>query len=80
MVKFNLEFGLLCDPISDRLDKYNITYSSKEVEGFQKDTDAINRVSIRHLVPASQINMARDKLAKRIFDHIHTKSEEFEDE
>lgn len=66
----SLEFGCLCPPISEQLDKIGVVYDNDRIADFQKDVDAINHLKMRHLFPKSQLDTAYDKLAKRVLGHI----------
>ena len=75
MATLTLEFGLLCLQLSEQLDQYGVAYGQEEIECFQKDIDALNRLRLRHLIPPSQLNKAEDKLGKSVFEHIHLYNE-----
>ena len=65
-----LEFGCLCPPIAEQLDKFGVVYDDNRIAEFQRDANAIGLLKIRHLLPKGQLDSAYDKLAKRVLGHV----------
>ena len=70
MATIFLEYGCLADPISHQLDEYDIGYDTDDMEGFQTDANALNRLKIRRLLTHTQTIKAFDKLNRRVIDHV----------
>lgn len=66
--QFFIEYGWGAPPIKGQFEKFDglKTPPDDEVENWQKDADAILRVSMRSLLPPNQIEKARNKLARKI--------------
>lgn len=67
---FRLEFGCLCKPPTQQLDEHGVKYDSVEGKIFDSYMSTLNDLKFTHLFTESQINMAYDKLGKRIIKHV----------
>lgn len=65
--EIGLSFGALSDPLAQQLADQGVRVPPLDkMEHFQRDADALVRVSIRGLIPDAQVRAARKKLMKRI--------------
>jgi hypothetical protein len=62
-----LEFGVFAPKLSEQLKNTNIP--KEQLEHFDLDADAINRLLIRGVLTDSQTEQARKKLLKRIVNN-----------
>lgn len=65
-----LYFGALSDSLEDQLTKQGFNFDKKEVDHFQQDIDALNRLRIRGYIIDSQIDKISQKLFNKIKSHI----------
>jgi hypothetical protein len=73
-IKFRLEFGCLCKPISEQLKEHGIELNEDKKKEFDGDMEMLNIVKFRRLFPPSQIDAAYQKLAKKVTEHLYTKT------
>ena len=73
-IKFRLEFGCLCKPVSEQLRAAGIELSEDKTREFDSDLEALNAIKFRNLFTPSQIDTAYNKLAKKVTDHLYTKT------
>lgn len=66
-----IHFGALADKIDNQLATRGLSADPKTIAHWQKDADAISRLSIRDLLTESQTRMARQKLLKTICRTVH---------
>ena len=59
-------FGAFADPIADQLLKQGVNASSNDCEHWQKDADAITRLSVRGLITRTERYKADRRLMSRI--------------
>lgn len=66
--KFYVEYGWGAPKIKDQFSKFDglQTPPEKEVERWQKIADALLTVSLHSVIPPSQVEKGRNKLARRI--------------
>ena len=48
--------------------------SEDKTKEFDGDLEALNTIKFRNLFPQSQIDAAYDKLAKKVTDHLYSKT------
>ena len=66
-MKLSIRLGALAPKIKEQLDSEGITdYDEICLDVFQKDADAISRLSIRGLIPESIAVKARVRLMKKL--------------
>lgn len=71
---FELVFGAMAEPIKSQLSREGLRAKDpKNVAHWQKDADAIARLSIRMLLPPSAVQEARQKLMNRISKNVEIK-------
>ncbi|MEL6172753.1 MAG: hypothetical protein AAFR02_12200 [Pseudomonadota bacterium] len=66
--QFHVEYGWSAPLIKDQFEKFDglETPPDKEVERWQKIADALLMVSLHSIIPRSQVQAGRNKLAGRI--------------
>lgn len=69
-VPLALHLGAFCDPIIKQIVEQGFSLKENEAEHFQKDADAITRLSVRGLVTMSSVKSARRKLVNIIAEQI----------
>jgi len=62
----SIEFGALCDPITEQLKKQGIAVPEKDAERFQKLADAITYLHLNRIITGSVRDNAHQKLMKEI--------------
>lgn len=70
----SLYLGVLSDSLEKQLTEQGFEFDQKEIEHFQKDVDALNRVRIRGYIVDSQIQKIDQKLFNKIEAHIISKN------
>lgn len=68
--RFYIEYGWGAPQISEQFEKFDglAIPPEEEVERWQKIADALLMISLHGVIPASQIQKGRNKLARRIED------------
>lgn len=70
----SLYLGALSDSLEKQLTEQGFEFDKKEIEHFQKDMDALNRIRIRGYIGDSQIERIDQKLFNKIKAHITQKN------
>jgi hypothetical protein len=68
--QFGIHFGALSDSISKQLEKQGLKFNAKEVDQFQNDLDAIQRLRFRSILTDTTSSKCFEKLYKKILTHI----------
>lgn len=62
----SIRFGAFCEPIKEQLHKAGLGMDTEKLEHFQKDADALVRLSLRDIIPFSACDKARQRLLNKI--------------
>lgn len=65
-IKWGLRFGALCPPIIEQITEQGLGISARLVAHYQKDVDAIIRLTVRGVITDGEAHRAKTRLMKRI--------------
>ena len=65
-----IHFGCLADPLEDQLTQQGLRFKKEDVEHFQLDMEALDRLRVMGLIVDSQAEKVRQKLHKKIVAHV----------
>lgn len=65
-----ISFGALSDKLNVQLKRQEFKFKKEDVEHFEKDIDALNRLRIRGYLTDSATDNATKKLYRKIENHI----------
>jgi len=65
-----IEFGVMCKPIARQVRDQGFDISEAVAELFQRDVDALTRLSVRQFLSESEVLCARKRILKRLRNHI----------
>lgn len=74
-MKLLLEFGAMAPDISQQLAYQGLTAKARAIAHWQKDADAITRLSVRGMLSDSEKSKARRRLLKTILRVASTRKE-----
>lgn len=75
-----IEFGALCEPIKNQVEKQGYTISEKDSEMLQEIADSIIKLKLHGIIPDSIVRQAQEKLMKNIVRSIQNYSESIKKE
>lgn len=74
-----LHFGAMAPSISEQLEGQGLTAEPADLLHWQKDADAITRLTVRQMLPESQAHAARKRLMKKIAKAVKAADDNLED-
>jgi hypothetical protein len=70
-----LGYGIMCEPLTDQLDKQNFKYDFKKMSQFEEERNAINTLRFGSgLLTDSMVDKILQKLHKKIIAHVAKKN------
>lgn len=69
-IDVKLRFGAMSPRISEQLEAQGLQYKTDDIIHFQHDADAIVRLRVRGLLPASHVDKCFQKLHNKITSHV----------
>lgn len=73
-MKVSLQFGAMVARISEQLDDLGLTANSHLMAHWQRDAEAITRLSVRGMLSEAETSKARRRLLKEILSATSTRS------
>ena len=70
-----LEFGAMCPPLKEQLEKQRLPLTEPEYRRFQRIADAIVTLKIAQIIPDSVVESSNQKLMKKIVSALEAKAE-----